>query len=176
MAFFKEELTKVKAFVFDVDGVLSSATQLLSPEGETVRTSNLKDGFALIYAVKIGIPIGIITGGNTIEVISRCEKIGITNIYTGTLKKLPCLLDFLKKNNLNADEIMYMGDDLPDYPAMRMVGVPVCPSDASPEIKAISHYISDKKGGEGCVRDVIEQVLRSQGKWIDLEKMDWSVF
>lgn len=176
MAFFKEELTKVKAFVFDVDGVLSTATQLLSPEGETVRTSNLKDGFALIYAIKIGIPVCIITGGNTIEVIRRCEKIGITNLYTGTLRKLPCLLDFLEKNNLNADEVMYMGDDLPDYPAMLTVGVPVCPSDAVPEIKAVSHYISDKKGGEGCVRDVIEQVLRAQGKWIDLEIMNWSVF
>jgi 3-deoxy-D-manno-octulosonate 8-phosphate phosphatase (KDO 8-P phosphatase) len=176
MAFFKEELTKVKAFVFDVDGVISAATQLLTPEGETVRTSNLKDGFAMVYAVRIGYPVCVITGGKTIEVLKRCEKIGIKDIYAGSLRKLPALYDFLKKNHLKAEEVMYMGDDLPDYPAMKVVGVPVCPNDAAPEIKAISHYISDKNGGEGCVRDVLEQVMRAQGKWIDVEKMDWNLF
>jgi len=176
MAFFKEELMKVKAFVFDVDGVLSAATQILSPEGETSRTSNLKDGFALVYAIRIGYPICVITGGKTIEVIKRCEKIGILDVYTGTLKKLPSLYEFLEKYSLSADEVMYMGDDLPDYPAMKAVGVPVCPMDASPEIKAISHYISDKNGGEGCVRDVLEQVMRAQGKWLDCETMNWNLF
>jgi len=176
MVFFKEELTKVKAFVFDVDGVLSSSTQVLTPEGETVRTSNLKDGFALVYAVKMGYPVCVITGGKTIDVLKRCEKIGIKDLYAGSLKKLPCLYDFLEKYNLKSEDIMYMGDDLPDYPAMKVVGVPVCPHDAAPEIKAISHYISDKNGGEGCVRDVLEQVLRAQGKWIDPEKMNWNIF
>ena len=176
MTFFKEELTKVKAFVFDVDGVLSTSTQILTPEGETARSSNLKDGFALIYAVKIGYPIGVITGGKTIDVIKRCEKIGIKDLYAGSLKKLPCLYDFLEKNKLKAEEVLYMGDDLPDFPAMKMVGVPVCPNDAAPEIKAISHYISNKNGGEGCVRDVLEQVLRAQGKWIDPDKMNWNMF
>lgn len=176
MAFFKVELKNVKAFVFDVDGVLSAATQVLSPEGETVRTSNLKDGFALIYAIKSGFPICVITGGKTIDVIKRCEKIGIRDLYAGSLNKLPSLHDFLEKNNLKPEEVMYMGDDLPDYPAMKVVGVPVCPNDASPEIKSISHYISDKNGGEGCVRDVIEQVMRAQGKWIDCETMNWNVF
>lgn len=176
MAFFKEELTKVKAFVFDVDGVLSAATQILTPEGETVRTSNLKDGFALIYAVRIGYPVCVITGGKTIEVIKRCEKIGIKDLYAGSLRKLPGFYDFLEKNHLTADQVMYMGDDLPDYPVMKIAGVPVCPNDAAPEIKAISHYISDKNGGEGCVRDVLEQVMRAQGKWIDVEKMDWNLF
>jgi 3-deoxy-D-manno-octulosonate 8-phosphate phosphatase (KDO 8-P phosphatase) len=176
MTFFKEELTKVKAFVFDVDGVLSAATQVLNPEGETVRTSNLKDGFALIYAIKMGYLICVITGGKTIDVLKRCEKIGIKDVYAGSLKKLPCLYHFLEKNNLKADEVMYMGDDLPDYPVMRMVGVPVCPRDAAEEIKAISHYISDKNGGEGCVRDVLEQVMRAQGKWINPEKMNWNIF
>jgi 3-deoxy-D-manno-octulosonate 8-phosphate phosphatase (KDO 8-P phosphatase) len=176
MAFFKEELTKVKAFVFDVDGVLSAATQVLTPEGETVRTSNLKDGFALIYAVRIGYPVCVITGGKTIEVLKRCEKIGIKDLYAGSLRKLPGFYDFLEKNQLTADQVMYMGDDLPDYPVMKIAGVPVCPNDAAPEIKAISHYISDKNGGEGCVRDVLEQVMRAQGKWIDVEKMDWNLF
>ncbi len=176
MAFFKEELTKVKAFVFDIDGVISATTQVLTPEGETVRTSNLKDGFAMMYAIRIGYPICVITGGKTIDVIKRCEKVGIKDLYSGSLKKLPCLIDFLEKNNLHADQVMYMGDDLPDYPVMMAVGVPVCPRDAANEIKAISHYISDKDGGQGCVRDVLEQVLRAQGKWIDCEKMNWDMF
>jgi len=176
MAFFKEELTKVKAFVFDVDGVISAATQTLSSDGETIRTSNLKDGFALVYAIRIGYPVAVITGGKTIEVINRCKKLGVKDVYIGSLKKLPSLYDFLEKNNLKADEVMYMGDDLPDYPAMKAVGVPVCPKDAAHEIKAISHYISDKNGGDGCVRDVLEQVLRAQGKWIDCEKIDWNLF
>lgn len=176
MAFFKEELAKVKAFVFDVDGVLSAATQVLSQDGETVRTSNLKDGFALIYAIKMGYLICVITGGKTIDVLKRCEKIGIKDVYAGSLKKLPCLYHFLEKNNLKADEVMYMGDDLPDYPVMKIVGVPVCPRDAAQEIKDISHYISDKNGGEGCVRDVLEQVMRAQGKWINPEKMNWNIF
>lgn len=176
MAFFKEELMKVKAFVFDIDGVISATTQVLTPEGETIRTSNLKDGFALMYAIKIGYPVCVITGGKTIDVIKRCEKIGIKYLYAGSLKKLPSLIDFLEKNNLKAEEVMYMGDDLPDYPVMMAVGVPVCPKDAAHEIKAISHYISDKDGGQGCVRDVLEQVLRAQGKWIDCEKMNWEIF
>jgi len=176
MAFFKEELTKVKAFVFDIDGVISAATQVLSSDGETVRTSNLKDGFALVYAIRIGYPVCVITGGKTIEVINRCKKLGVKDVYIGSLRKLPSLYDFLEKNNLKAEEVMYMGDDLPDYPAMKAVGVPVCPKDAAHEIKAISHYISDKNGGDGCVRDVLEQVLRAQGKWIDCEKMDWNLF
>ena len=135
MAFFKQELMKVKAFVFDVDGVLSKATQVLSPDGETVRTSNLKDGFALVFAVRTGYPVCIITGGKTIEVIKRCEKIGIKDVYTGSLKKLPCLYDFLEKNNLKAEEVMYMGDDLPDYPAMQVVGVPCVPRMQPPKLK-----------------------------------------
>ncbi len=176
MAFFKEELTKVKAFVFDIDGVISAATQVLTPDGETVRTSNLKDGFALMYTIRMGYPVCVITGGKTIDVIKRCEKVGIKDLYAGSLKKLPSLIDFIEKHNLQADQVMYMGDDLPDYPAMMAVGVPVCPKDAAQEIKAISHYISDKDGGQGCVRDVLEQVLRAQGKWIDCEKMNWEMF
>ena len=176
MTFFKEKLTKVKAFVFDVDGVLSTETQVLSSDGETVRSSNLKDGFALMAAVRRGYKVAVITGGRTIEVINRCKKIGIMDIYTGTLDKLPCLNDFIQKNNLKHEEIIYMGDDLPDYQPMIKAGIAVCPADAAPEIKAISSYISERKGGEGCARDIIEQVMRSQGTWINPELMDWSKF
>jgi 3-deoxy-D-manno-octulosonate 8-phosphate phosphatase (KDO 8-P phosphatase) len=176
MTFFKEKLTKIKAFVFDVDGVLSSETQLLSPDGETVRSSNLKDGFALMTAVRKGYLVCIITGGRTIEVINRCKKTGIKDIYTGTLDKLPCFIDFVQKNHLEKEEIIYMGDDLPDYQPMMNAGLAACPKDAAPEIKAISAYVSERKGGEGCARDIIEQVMRAQNTWINPETMDWSKF
>lgn len=176
MSFFKEKLTKIKAFVFDVDGVLSRETQLLSSDGETIRSSNLKDGFAMMTAIRRGYHIAVITGGRTIEVINRCKKTGIKDIYTGTLDKLPCFIDFMQRNNLKKDEVVYMGDDLPDYPPMMNAGIAVCPKDAAPEIKAIASYISDRKGGEGCARDIIEQVMRAQNTWIIPEKMDWSKF
>jgi len=176
MAFLREELTGVKGFAFDVDGVLSLATQQLTPDGEIVRTSNIKDGFALLAAIRKGYSVCVITGGNSIDVINRCKKLGIKDIYTGTFDKLPCFNDFLEKNNLRAEEIMYMGDDLPDYQPMMIAGIPVCPKDAAPEIKAISKYISDRNGGEGCVRDIVEQVMRAQGIWIDPEEMNWAGF
>ena len=176
MTFFKEKLTKVKAFVFDVDGVMSSATQVLSADGESVRSANLKDGFAILAAVHKGYHFAIITGGCTIEVVNRCKKYGISDVYNGSLNKVPALFNFLEKYGLDADEIVYMGDDLPDYQPMMKAGVAVCPRDAAPEIKSISSYISDHNGGEGCVRDIIEQVMRAQGTWIDAETMDWSKF
>ncbi len=176
MAFFKEELANVKGFVFDVDGVLSSTVQQLTLDGETVRTVSVKDGFALMAAISKGYSFGVITGGNTIDVINRCKRLGIKYLYTGIFDKLPCFYDFLEKNNLKAEEVIYVGDDLPDYPAMIKAGIPVCPNDAAPEIKAISKYISDRKGGDGCIRDVIEQVMRAQGTWIEPDKMDWASF
>lgn len=176
MAFFKEELINVKGFLFDVDGVLSRTTQTLSPEGDPIRTSNVKDGFAIALAIRNGYKIGIITGGKTAEMHKRHMKLGITDIYMGTLDKIPCLEDFLTKYGLDYSQVMFMGDDIPDYRVMARVGLPVCPSDAVPEIKAISKYISDREGGEGCVRDVIEQVMRAQGKWLDPESINWSSF
>jgi len=176
MVFLKEELTNIKGFVFDVDGVLSLGTQQLAPDGEIVRTSNIKDGFAVMAAVRSGYKICVITGGNTSDVINRCKKLGINDLYTGTLDKLPCFYDFLEKNDLKAEEIVYMGDDLPDYQSMMIAGIAVCPKDAAPEIKAISKYISDQNGGEGCVRDIIEQVMRAQGRWINPEQMNWAGF
>lgn len=176
MAFFKEELSKVKAFVFDVDGVLSHNVIPLSPEGDPIRTANMKDGYALMYALRSGYPVGIITGGKTMDTRGRLDKLGITQVYMGTLDKVPCLMDFLEKNDLAAEDILYMGDDIPDYNVMSKVGLPVCPNDAVPEIKEISRYISDRNGGEGCVRDVIEQVMRAQGKWCHPEDINWSSF
>lgn len=176
MAFFKEELAKIKGFVFDVDGVISHNVISLSPQGEPVRTSNMKDGYAIMFALRSGYPIGIITGGKTQDTRGRLEKLGISHIYMGTLDKVPCLQDFMAKSGLTSEEILYMGDDIPDYNVMTMVGLPVCPNDAVPEIREISAYISHRDGGEGCVRDVIEQVLRAQGKWSHPEEINWSSF
>ncbi|HNX54676.1 MAG TPA: HAD hydrolase family protein [Prolixibacteraceae bacterium] len=169
MTFFKEKLKNVKAFIFDVDGVLSLDTSALDEYGDPVRTANVKDGFAIRYALKNGFQVAIITGANTVRVKLRYSKLGVEHIYLNSFEKLSCLNDILDKTGLKKSEILYMGDDLVDLPVMKEIGIPTCPSDAVPEVKAAAIYISDRKGGEGCVRDVIEQVLRSQGKWASQE-------
>jgi 3-deoxy-D-manno-octulosonate 8-phosphate phosphatase (KDO 8-P phosphatase) len=176
MAFFKEELLNVKAFIFDVDGVLSKDVSPLTADGDPMRTTNVKDGFAIRNAVDNGYPIAIITGGRTPNIKLRHTKLGIEHIYMAAEDKTESYLDFLKKTGVAPSEIMYMGDDLPDYNIMSQVGVPTCPADAVTEIKSISKYISDRKGGEGCVRDVIEQVMRAQGKWINTKVLKTSSF
>jgi len=167
MSNFKEDLKKVKAFIFDVDGVFSSAEILLHPSGDLMRTMNIKDGYALQYVVKRSYPVGIITGGNSKAVRLRFKRLGITDMYMMSHNKMEDFKDFIGKYDLLPENVLYMGDDIPDYEVMKIVGFPVCPSDAVEEIKAISRYISDKAGGEGCVRDIIEQVLRLHGKWMD---------
>lgn len=167
MANFKQLLPKVKAMVFDVDGVLSTATITLHPNGEPMRTINTKDGYALHYAALKGIPLAIITGGKTEAVRIRFEALGIKDVHIKVDMKIDIFHEFLNKYQLKPEEVLYMGDDIPDYEIMKLVGIPVCPADAVQEIKAISLYISDKNGGDGCVRDVVEQVLKSQGKWMD---------
>ncbi|MCL3780396.1 HAD-IIIA family hydrolase [Prolixibacteraceae bacterium JC049] len=166
MAFFKEELAKVKGLVFDVDGVLSKTVSPLDENGNPMRTANVKDGFAIVTAVKAGMHIAIITGGNTASVENRYAKLGVEHIYMGAKDKVACLNDFLSKTGITADEVMYMGDDMPDYSIMKEVALPVCPADAIPDIKNISKYVSYFDGGKGCARDVIEQVLRAQNKWV----------
>lgn len=167
MADFKKLLTKVKAFVFDVDGVLSTNAIPLHPNGEPMRMVNIKDGYVLQYAIKKGYRVAIITGGNTNAVRLRFERLGFTDIYMASQIKTRDLDDFLTKHSLAAEDVLYMGDDIPDYQVMKRVGIPVCPVDAVPEIKDVSVYISPIKGGEGCVRDVVEQALKIQGKWMN---------
>jgi len=169
MTFFKERLKNIKAFIFDVDGVLSLDVSPLDETGDPVRTANIKDGFAIRYALKSGFQMAIITGANTQRVKLRYQKLGVEHIYINSFNKTECLDEILFKTGLQKDEILYMGDDLIDFSIMKEIGIPTCPIDAVPEIKAISLYISDKKGGEGCVRDVIEQVMRSQQKWFNQE-------
>ena len=173
MSNFKEELGNVKAFVFDVDGVLSNAKIILHPEHHLMRTMNIKDGYAIQYAIRKGYPVGIITGGNSEAVETRFRNLGVKDIYLSSRNKQHDLSDFLSKYDFKPENILYMGDDLPDYPVMKEVGFPTCPSDAVEEIKSISIYISDKPGGEGCVRDVIEQVLRLQGRWMEPDAFTW---
>ncbi len=165
MGFFKEDIAKVKAFVFDIDGVLSNGEILINEQGELLRTTNTKDGFALQFAVRQGFPVGIITGGNSEGVAMRYRNLGVTHIYLKSKNKLADLNDFMQKTGVKAGEILYMGDDLPDFEVMQKVGMPTCPKDAVPQIKAVARYISELRGGKGCVRDVIEQTLRSQNKW-----------
>jgi 3-deoxy-D-manno-octulosonate 8-phosphate phosphatase (KDO 8-P phosphatase) len=173
MSNFKEDLAKVRAFVFDVDGVYSSGTILLHPSGELMRTMNIKDGYATQYAIRKGYPVAIITGGTSGSVAQRFRNLGVKDIYLGSSDKRKDFRHFLDKYKFSADEILYMGDDLPDYGVMKDVGFPTCPLDAVEEIKALSVYISDKQGGEGCVRDVIEQVLRLHGRWMENDAFHW---
>jgi 3-deoxy-D-manno-octulosonate 8-phosphate phosphatase (KDO 8-P phosphatase) len=165
MAHFKTLLKNVKAFIFDVDGVMSGSHVFLHPSGDMMRSMNTKDGFALGKAVKLGYPIGIISGAASESIRMRFNNLGITDVYLKSYEKIHDFHDFCSKYQLNPSEILYMGDDLPDLEVMQLIGLPVCPADAAEEIKSICLYISDKKGGDGCVRDVIEQVLRSQQKW-----------
>lgn len=173
MSNFKEELSQVKAFIFDVDGVLSDAKIYLHPGNELMRSMNIKDGYAIQYAIRKGYPVSIITGGNSGAVEERFRNLGVSDIYLKSRDKTEDLKDFLSRYDLGSENILYMGDDLPDYLVMKEVGFPACPSDAVEEIKSISMYISDKSGGEGCVRDVIEQVLRLHGKWMEPDAFTW---
>ena len=164
------DLSNIRAIIFDVDGVLSSETIPLHPNGEPMRTVNIKDGYAIQFAMKQGLRIVILTGGTTESVRMRYERLGVHDVYMGCAVKLKTYDEFLSRYGLRDDEVMYMGDDIPDYEIMQRVGCPVCPLDACPDIQSISIYVSDRRGGCGCGRDVIEQVLRAQGKWLNDNK------
>lgn len=169
MGFFKDDLKQVRAFIFDVDGVLSHQTQHLTPEGELIRTSCTKDGYAIMYCLRKGYIVAIISGGGTPGIQKRLEKLGVKSedIYLKIANKVEALEEITRRYQLRKEEIMYMGDDIPDYKVMTLVGLPVCPLDACEEIKSVSRYISDITGGNGCVRDVISQVLKARGDWMD---------
>ncbi|MEG1580161.1 MAG: HAD-IIIA family hydrolase [Bacteroidaceae bacterium] len=164
------DLKKIRAIAFDVDGVLSQECIMLHPDGEPMRTVNIKDGYAIQLAVKIGLKIAIITGGKTESVRKRYEGLGVKNIYMGCAVKIRTYINWLEKEGLKPEEVLYVGDDIPDYEVMQQCGCPCCPADAAPEIKNISIYISHRNGGNGVGRDVIEQTLKAQGKWLKDEK------
>ena len=164
------DLSKIKAIVFDIDGVLSAETITLSSEGEPLRTVNIKDGYAIQLAMKLGLRIAIMTGAKTQAVCRRYAGLGVEDVYIGCAVKIKTYDAFLAKYGLTDDEVMYMGDDIPDLEVMRRVGCAVCPKDACPEVREASCYVSHLCGGYGCGRDVIEQTLRAQGKWMMDEK------
>jgi len=164
------ELTRIRAIIFDVDGVLSAETITLSAEGEPLRTVNIKDGYAIQLAQKLGLRIVILTGGKTEAVRLRYARLGVEDIFMGCAVKVKAYDEFLERYGLKDEEVMYMGDDIPDLEIMRRVGCPVCPKDACPEVLETSIYVSHLRGGYGCGRDVIEQTLRAQGKWVMNEK------
>jgi 3-deoxy-D-manno-octulosonate 8-phosphate phosphatase (KDO 8-P phosphatase) len=169
----KKMLNRVKAFAFDVDGVFTNGAVMLHPGGEFIRMMNIKDGFAVQHAVKMGYPIAIITGGYSKMVKKRFLALGVRDIYMKSANKNIAFESFLKKYKLIAADVLYMGDDLPDYEVMKKSGFPACPADAAEEIRKLSLYTSHKNGGEGCVRDVMEQVMRLQGKWMNDFSFIW---
>lgn len=161
------DLSLVKACLFDVDGVLSKTTVPLGADGMPCRTANIKDGYAIQLAMKTGLRIAIVTGALLPSIRERYITLGVEDIYLGAAAKCEALDDFCKRHLLTPAEVLFMGDDIPDYEVMRRCGLPCCPSDAASEIKAISTYVSPFKGGEGCVRDVLEQILRVKGIWMN---------
>lgn len=166
------DLKKIKALVFDVDGVLSANVIPMSSEGEPMRTVNIKDGYSLHLAAKQGVLLGIITGGKTEAVRKRFMALGLApeNIYMGSAVKMKDYIDFRDRHGLRDEEILYVGDDIPDVEVMRVCGLSCCPKDAAPEVKSIARYISHADGGYGCGRDIVEQVLKVQGLWMADEK------
>jgi 3-deoxy-D-manno-octulosonate 8-phosphate phosphatase (KDO 8-P phosphatase) len=155
----------IKTFIFDIDGVLAIDTMIVMPDGELIRSMNSKDGYALQLAIKKGYNIIIITGGNSEAVKQRLIKLGVKDVFLGVHNKEKLLQEYADQQNLSLSQMLYMGDDIPDYMAMQLVSLPCCPADAVPEIKQICKYISPFTGGYGCGRDVIEKVLKLNGHW-----------
>ena len=163
---YKEIMNDISTLIFDVDGVLTDSSVFVTNEGEILRTMNIRDGYAMKAAVESGYNVCIISGGSNEGVRVRLRNLGITVIHLGTQNKVETFKEYTDVYTINPEHVLYMGDDIPDYHVMKLVGLAACPQDASPEIKAISKYISHKNGGKGAARDVIEQVMKTQGKWM----------
>jgi 3-deoxy-D-manno-octulosonate 8-phosphate phosphatase (KDO 8-P phosphatase) len=162
---YKETMNHIDTFVLDVDGVLTDGTVHVTPSGEMLREMHIRDGFAMKAALESGYRICVISGGSNEGVRIRLRNLGITDIHLGVPDKVQTFKEYCFDYQVDPKNVAYMGDDIPDFHVMQLVGLPSCPQDASPEIKGISHYVSHKLGGKGAVRDLIEQVMRVQGKW-----------
>jgi 3-deoxy-D-manno-octulosonate 8-phosphate phosphatase (KDO 8-P phosphatase) len=162
---YKEIMNAITTFIFDVDGVLTDSSVFVTNEGDMLRTMNIRDGFAMKAAIESGYHVCIISGGSNEGVRTRLRNLGITDIHLATPDKVATFKEYTELYHIKPETVLYMGDDIPDYYVMQLVGLAACPQDASPEIKGISQYISHKNGGKGAVRDVIEQVMKVQGKW-----------
>lgn len=164
------DLTKISTIIFDVDGVLSKNTIQMDKEGNPLRTVNIKDGYSMQLAVKMGLRLVIITGGHDAAIAKRYNYLGIKDVFLSCGVKIKKYREYLQENNITNEEVIYIGDDIPDYEIMKECGCPCCPKDACTEIRELSTYVSPYNGGEGCARDIVEQVLRTQGKWLSTEK------
>jgi 3-deoxy-D-manno-octulosonate 8-phosphate phosphatase (KDO 8-P phosphatase) len=162
---YKEIMNDITTFIFDVDGVLTDGSVHITPTGEMLRTMNIRDGFAMKAAIESGYNVCIISGGSNEGVRTRLRNLGITDIYMATPNKVETFEEYCELYAISPESVLYMGDDIPDFHVMQLVGLPTCPQDSSPEIKVISTYISHRNGGKGAARDVIEQVMKVQGKW-----------
>ena len=163
---FLEKFNLVDTFIFDVDGVLTNGELLIQPDGALLRKMFVKDGYALQHAVKQGYRVVIISGGKPLGVEQRLANLGIEDMFYNAKDKKAVYLEYMKKHKLDPEGIIFMGDDLPDYPLMRLVGIPACPNDAAIEIQEVAQYVSPFNGGQGCVRDIIEKVMRLHGRWM----------
>lgn len=170
---YKAKLHSVKSFVFDYDGVMTDGYLFVADQNLILRSGNVKDGYAIQYAIKKGYEIAILSGGNGESISARMEMLGIKDIFISSSNKKEVFVNYLKDKGLKPNEVLYMGDDIPDYDVMLEAGVATCPSDAVEEIKSVADYISHKNGGQGCVRDVIEQVLRLHNKWFHEDGKAW---
>lgn len=168
-----DKLKNIKAFVFDVDGVMTDGSVIGTEDGHFLRNFNIKDGYALQHAVKMGYKIAIISGGNSLGVVKRFKSLGIEDVYVGQQHKEFAYQEFMTKHGLNDADILYMGDDMPDYELMQKVGLAACPNDAAIDIKSISAYISPIGGGKGCVRDIMEKTMKLQGTWWNNHTHTW---
>ena len=163
----------ITTFIFDFDGVMTDGTVFCDFEGHPLRATNVKDGYALQLASKLGYHVAVISGAVCPSTIVRMNSLGVTDVFTGIPDKVLKLNEYMKENGLNREEIIFMGDDIPDLRVMQCVGLPACPADAAPEIKEICKFVSECPGGKGAVRDVIERVLKVQGKWMTAEAYAW---
>jgi len=170
---YKSILKNITTLIFDVDGVFTDNRVILFPGMEPVRTFSARDGYAMQYAIKKGLKLAVITGGKSETVAERLAEMGLTHIYSGVHNKEEKLNEFIKETGTSVDEILYMGDDIPDLKVLKLVGLSCCPQDAVREVKSICNYVSPFKGGYGCVRDIIEQTLKVQGKWLDNDAYEW---
>lgn len=170
---YEEFLKNVTTFIFDYDGVMTDGTVYMDSNGDPLRTSNVKDGYALQLASKLGYHLAVISGAVVTNITKRLNMLGVHDVFTGIPDKVVKLEEYMEQYGLKPEEIVYVGDDIPDLRVMRRVGVAACPADAAPEIRDICRFVSERPGGQGCVRDIIEQTLKVQGKWMTAEAFSW---
>ena len=170
---YEEFLKNVTTFIFDYDGVMTDGTVYMDSNGDPLRTSNVKDGYALQLASKLGYHLAVISGAVVTNITKSLNMLGVHDVFTGIPDKVVKLEEYMEQYGLKPEEIVYVGDDIPDLRVMRRVGVAACPADAAPEIRDICRFVSERPGGQGCVRDIIEQTLKVQGKWMTAEAFSW---